>query len=171
MSEQTPISLLRQREIEARIVGPIFRAFAREVGEARARQILAEVIRELARASGCDAARRVGGNDVAHLAEAKERWRQDDALTLEVLRQDERALDFNVTRCRFAEMYHALGLGELGPILSCGRDGAMVEGFNPDIELTRTQTIMEGASHCDFRYRLQERTAENAEERRERQEP
>jgi hypothetical protein len=28
----------------------------------------------------------------------------------------------------------------------------MAEGFGPDIQLTRTQTIMQGASHCDFRY-------------------
>jgi hypothetical protein len=71
-----------------------------------------------------------------------------------VLRQDEQALDFNVTRCRYAELYRALGLEDLGGLLSCGRDAAMIEGFNPDVELTRTQTIMEGASHCDFRYRL-----------------
>jgi hypothetical protein len=154
MPEQPPISLLRQREIEARIVGPIFRAFAREIGEERARQILAGVIRELARASGCDAARRAGGNDLVHFAAAKERWRQDDALSLEVLREDAQGLDFNVTRCRYAEMYRALGLEDLGGLLSCGRDAAMIEGFNPDVELTRTQTIMEGAGHCDFRYRL-----------------
>jgi len=28
-----------------------------------------------------------------------------------------------------------------------------VVGFNRDVELTRTQTIMEGASCCDFRFR------------------
>ena len=28
----------------------------------------------------------------------------------------------------------------------------MVRGFNPDLKLTRTQTIMQGASHCDFRF-------------------
>jgi hypothetical protein len=31
----------------------------------------------------------------------------------------------------------------------------MAEGFGPDIKLTRTQTIMQAASHCDFRYRRQ----------------
>jgi hypothetical protein len=31
----------------------------------------------------------------------------------------------------------------------------MVEGFNPKIKLERTQTIMEGADHCDFRYTLE----------------
>ena len=28
----------------------------------------------------------------------------------------------------------------------------MVEGFSPGLTLTRTQTIMEGASQCDFRF-------------------
>ena len=27
-------------------------------------------------------------------------------------------------------------------------------GFGSDVEFTRTQTIMQGADHCDFRYRL-----------------
>jgi hypothetical protein len=71
-----------------------------------------------------------------------------------VLRDDGAAFEFNVTRCRFAEMYRSLGLADLGPILSCSRDGRMIDGFNPAIGFTRTQTLMEGATHCDFRYRL-----------------
>ncbi len=50
-------------------------------------------------------------------------------------------------------MYRALGLADLGGSLSCLRDYALIEGFNPDVTLTRTRTIMEGASHCDFRFR------------------
>jgi hypothetical protein len=49
-------------------------------------------------------------------------------------------------------MYRALGVPELGALLSCNRDFALIQGFNPDVELRRTQTIMEGAPHCDFRY-------------------
>ncbi|HSC72405.1 MAG TPA: L-2-amino-thiazoline-4-carboxylic acid hydrolase, partial [Candidatus Methylomirabilis sp.] len=52
-------------------------------------------------------------------------------------------------------MYRALGIPELGAVLSCGRDYALGDGFNPDLQLTRTQTIMEGAPFCDFRYRLE----------------
>ena len=63
------------------------------------------------------------------------------------------ALEFNVTRCRYAEMYRRLGLAEVGPVLSCNRDGSMIEGFNPSVEFRRTQTLMEGAAYCDFRYR------------------
>jgi hypothetical protein len=62
-------------------------------------------------------------------------------------------LDFNVRRCRYAESYRAMGLGDIGDILSCNRDGAFCEGYDFGIKLTRTQTIMGGASHCDFRYR------------------
>jgi hypothetical protein len=29
----------------------------------------------------------------------------------------------------------------------------MIKGFSGDIELTRTETIMEGATCCDFRFR------------------
>jgi hypothetical protein len=44
-------------------------------------------------------------------------------------------------------------MARLGPMLSCARDFALIEGFNPQIRLTRTQTLMEGAPFCDFRYR------------------
>jgi hypothetical protein len=35
----------------------------------------------------------------------------------------------------------------------CAADFTMADGYDPDVRLTRTQTIMQGASHCDFRYR------------------
>jgi L-2-amino-thiazoline-4-carboxylic acid hydrolase len=41
-------------------------------------------------------------------------------------------------------------VGEI--LLVCDLDFPFAEGFGPDIKLTRTQTIMQGASHCDFRY-------------------
>jgi hypothetical protein len=44
--------------------------------------------------------------------------------------------------------------------LVCSADFPLAEGFGPDIQLTRTQTIMQGASHCDFRYALRKREEE-----------
>jgi len=69
-----------------------------------------------------------------------------------VLEQTPARFSFDVTRCRYAEMYRALGLQDLGEVLSCSRDFSLVEGFNPGIRLRRTQTVMRGAPHCDFRY-------------------
>ena len=55
----------------------------------------------------------------------------------------------------YAEMYRRLGLADLGATLSCQRDRAFIEGFNPRLRLERTQTLMEGGACCDFRYRRQ----------------
>lgn len=146
------LTLLEQRELEARIVGPLIRAFAAELGEPRTLEIVRDVIRQLAHDSGAQLARRLGEHTLQAFSACLEQWRAGGAIEIDILRQDESHLDFNVTRCRFAEMYRALGMGDLGASLSCARDFALVEGFNPHIRLTRTQTLMQGASHCDFRF-------------------
>ena len=74
-------------------------------------------------------------------ARCLDRWSEAGALEIDVLEQSADRLSFNVTRCRYAEMYRALGLGDLGSSLSCQRDFSLIEGFNPAIELSRTQTI------------------------------
>jgi L-2-amino-thiazoline-4-carboxylic acid hydrolase len=153
-AEKPKLPLLEQREIEARIVGPLMRAFAAEMGQERALEIVAGVIRQLARESGAELARFLGEQSLEAFAQSLDRWRENSALELDVLEQTPERLSFNVTRCRYAEMYRALGLADLGASLSCQRDFALAQGFNPAIELTRTQTIMGGAPFCDFRFRL-----------------
>jgi hypothetical protein len=148
------LTLLNQREIEARIVGPLVRAFAAEIGDERTLAIVGRVVRELAEQSGGDLASALGDATLEAFAKTLDRWRENGALEIEVLEQTAEALSFNVTRCRYAEMYHALGLADLGASLSCQRDGALAHGFNPAIHLDRTQTIMGGAPYCDFRFRL-----------------
>lgn len=148
------LPLLQQREIEANVMAPFFRAFVAEVGATRAREILTDAIEHLAQQAGCAAAIAAGGTELVHLKQIIEKWCEGGALEITMLRDDAEALEFNVTRCRFAEMYRRLGLEELGPILSCGRDGSMIEGFNPNIAFSRTQTIMGGFPCCDFRYHL-----------------
>ena len=149
------IGVLKRREIEARILAPMIHAFAAEFGRERVVEIARRVIVEIARRQGKGLADQIGGNSLAHFVSGKEPWVKGDALQIEVLRESETAYDFNVTRCRYAEMYRALGIPELGAVLSCGRDYALGDGFNPDLRLTRSQTIMEGAPYCDFRYRLE----------------
>ena len=52
--------------------------------------------------------------------------------------------------------YRALGEPEPGFLSVRELDEAMAEGLGPDLEFSRTQTLMQGASHCDFRYRRRE---------------
>ena len=72
--------------------------------------------------------------------------------------------NYNIVRCKYADMYKELGLEELGFIFSCGRDGKMFGGFNPNIKFERTQTIMQGAAYCDFRLSLDEGDAASSKD-------
>lgn len=150
------LTLLEQREIEAKVVGPLIRGFAADVGQVRALEVVRGVISGLAREGGAELARRLGDASLEAFASGLDRWSEGGALEIDVLERSPERLSFNVTRCKYAEMYRALGLADLGGSLSCQRDFALVEGFNPGITLTRTQTLMEGASHCDFRFRAGE---------------
>jgi fumarate reductase iron-sulfur subunit len=85
----------------------------------------------------------------------REIWAEDEALEFDVLEMNEKGLSFNVTRCRYAELYEQMGVKEFGYCLSCNRDEPLTKGFNPRMRLVRTQTIMEGADYCDFRFVLE----------------
>lgn len=148
------VSILARREIEARMAAPFVDALVREAGEARAFRIVGEIISAMAREAGTQLANTMGGNTLAHYAEGLKFWMRDNALEIQVVEQSDSVLAFNVTRCRYAEMYKELGMPELGIHLSCARDYALMEGFNPGIRLVRTHTILEGAETCDFRYEV-----------------
>ena len=148
------VGVLKRREIEARIVAPLLARLGEEFGAERVYELAREVVVDVAKTQGSELAAQLGGNDLAHFADSMDNWTKGGALQIEVVEQVDGIFAFNVTRCRYAEMYRDLGLADLGAALSCNRDGTMVEGFNPNIEFTRTQTIMSGATHCDFVYRL-----------------
>ena len=145
------VGVLTRREIEARILAPVIDALSREFPRRRIIEIVGEVVVEIARQQG-RAMAQSSARSLTAFAATLGPWQQDDAMRIEVLEQSDARLAFDVTRCRYAEMYRALGIPELGSVLSCNRDAALIEGFNPTISLTRSQTIMQGASCCDFRY-------------------
>ena len=106
---------------------------------------------ELARKDGERWAQQFGG-DLSGLEKTAGVWAAGGSLAIESIGTAPDHLDFNVTRCQYAEFYKDLGLPELGYLFHCSRDFAMVEGFDPSLTLKRRQTIMEGAGHCDFRF-------------------
>lgn len=148
---QANITHLERRKIEAGVLIPMVQAFQRAIGKEQANEIAREVIVELARKDGARWAQQFG-NDLAGMEKVSGVWAAGGSLGIEPVGKSADRLDFNVTRCRYAEFYKELGLPELGFLFHCNRDFAMVDGFSPGIALGRTQTIMEGASHCDFRF-------------------
>lgn len=148
------IGVLTRRETEARILKPVIDALGEEFGREAVLEVVRETIIRVAQQQGDQLVESVGGDSLSHFADSLQFWTKDDALEIDLLEKSDEAFSFNVTRCRYAELYQSLGMGELGAVLSCNRDYALIEGFNQDVELTRTQTIMGGAAYCDFRYKL-----------------
>ncbi len=149
------IGVLTRREVEARVLAPILDALSNEFGRDAVHAVVRDAIIRIAHEQGAQLVATMGGDSLDAFAESLQFWTKDDALAIDVIARDEQTFSFNVTRCRYAELYRSLGIPELGKLLSCNRDNALIEGFNSDVALTRTQTIMEGAPYCDFRYRLQ----------------
>lgn len=147
------ISHVRRREIQAPLMATLIKGFGREMGHNRALETAASVLQRDAASDARKLAAQYGGNSMRHLARIiKEVWAADGALVMNVLRETDRNFDIDVTWCGYADCYRRLGLIEFGVCLSCGRDEPWTVAFNPNIVLTRTRTIMEGAPYCDFRF-------------------
>ena len=148
------IPVIEEAKIQARVLVPLIKALQAELGEERANAIVRKTLGDTYRKLGekwwqAQKADSLGDN----LAAAFNMYAAGDALDYEIEKQSPDAFDVNVTGCRYAQFYRELGAPELGFLLVCSLDFPMAEGFGSNIELTRTQTIMQGASHCDFRYR------------------
>jgi len=148
------LNLLEQRKIEAAIAAPILQGYVEKLGRSKALSIAMEVIEKLSRDKGRKAAREKGSQSLKDLAQIMKSWSGNGLLEEEIIEESETRYFFNVIRCRYAEVYESIGVKEFGYCLSCCRDQPFVEGFNPEIKFKRTQTIMEGAPHCDFRFSL-----------------
>ena len=146
--------ILTQRRIEAAFAKGVYEEMARELGADTAKRILSSAVIKMAHATAAEMAKEAPGGktDLDSFRALKPLWTAKDALETETVKSTDTEYNFNVVRCRYAEMYRAMGLAELGAVLSCNRDGAFCEGYDPKLKLRRTQTIMGGATHCDFRY-------------------
>ncbi len=150
------VPVLLKRRLQAEVIGPIFAEMVAEIGEEKASAILDAAIRKAAISEGKTFAAQEpeGKPTMAGFIKLYEPWTRNGSLEIEVLEASDTRFDFNVTRCRYAETYREMGLGKVGHLLSCNRDGAFCEGYDPKLKLERKQTIMEGATCCTFRYSL-----------------
>jgi L-2-amino-thiazoline-4-carboxylic acid hydrolase len=148
------ISVIEQAKIQAQVLIPLVKALQAELGEARANALVRKALGELYRRHGEEFWKAKNEANIGKaVASAFKTYARDDALDYRVHEQSEDAFALDVTRCRYAEFYKELGEPELGFLLVCSADFDTAQGFGDDVKLTRTQTIMQGAGHCDFRYR------------------
>jgi len=152
------IPTIEQVKIQAGVLVPLIKALQTELGEVRANAIVRNALGDLYRGYGEKWWKSHGsGNLGTSMATAFVGFAAGDALDYDVLKQTPEAFEVNVTGCRYAEFYKALGVPELGFLLTCSADFKMADGYGADVELKRTQTIMQGAKYCDFRYALKKK--------------
>jgi hypothetical protein len=147
------IPVIQQAKIQAQVLVPLVKVLQAELGEERANVLVRRALGDIYRRYGEQFRRTRNDNNLGSImASAFASYAREGALDYRVIEQSLDVFEFDVTGCQYAEFYRALGEPELGFLLVCSADFPMAEGFGPDVKLTRTQTIMQGASQCDFRY-------------------
>jgi predicted ArsR family transcriptional regulator len=150
------LSLLDKTRIQTQVLVPVLRALRSELGQQRADAIVKQALRGWSKQLFAAVGDSVDGRPrrkwaAMHTALAELTERE---VTVEMRRQDEEALEFDVTHCRFAEFFRALGEPELGALLICETDFDIAAAGGSEVSLTRDQTIMQGAPSCTFRYKF-----------------
>ena len=154
------LSLLDKTQIQAQVLVPMLGALRAELGREKADAIARQALRDWSLQLFADIGRSVEGSPrrkwaAMHTALADVTERE---VTVEMHRHDDEALEFDVTQCRFAAFFRALGEPELGALLVCTTDFDIVEAAGSEVSLVREQTLMQGAPSCTFRYRFAPRT-------------
>jgi L-2-amino-thiazoline-4-carboxylic acid hydrolase-like protein len=157
MPDIASLSLLDEVKLQAQVILPVLRSLRAEIGKEKADRIVGDALRKWAR----DLYHRIGDSKTGT---PREKWdavwaddmrpRIGDAVDRDMLKDDGTVREYNVTRCQYAEFFRGLGEPELGGILLCDSDFHIADVAGSSIEFRRTQTIMQGAAYCDFRYRF-----------------
>jgi hypothetical protein len=148
------LSLLDKVRIQAQVLVPVLQALRAELGQEKADAIVKAALRDWSKQLFAGIADGVEGSPHRRWATIQRAWGEVSGkqVRFEIQRHDEQALDIDVTHCRFADFFRALGEPELGALLICEIDFDIAAAGESEVVLTRDQTLMQGASHCPFRY-------------------
>ncbi len=155
------IPMLEQRRIEALVVKNIYEVLVERHGEKEAKQAITIAIKSAAIEQGANFRKKHINEhgrepNLADFSELGRLWEMGGALKRKIHLKTTKKLEYDITHCAYANMYKEMGLAHIGDLLSCNRDGTFCIGYNKKMKLKRSQTIMEGADFCDFRYEISE---------------
>lgn len=147
------LAYLDRVKIQSEILLPFYQRVRAELGAARAATLLREAVREYGLALGETMSKAIPGESVAQVKAMMPLFTAGDALDVEPVADTATEFSVNVRGCRYADFFKALGEPEFGAMLTCEADIPMMETFTSEVTMERTQTILTGGSHCDFRWR------------------
>ena len=135
-----------RRRIQMEYAVPLIKGLQDVLGEHVVLDALDEVNRR--RQDSAETQQRV---DMEKMGDMVQIYAEGDALEYEVIASSADRFDMNVINCRYAQMMQELGGRDFGHLLVCDADFTSAKQLG--LSLSRTQTCMQGAPHCDFRYR------------------
>lgn len=145
--DPSDLTTLERTRIQMEYAVPLVRDLQRLLGEEAVNEALGRRLEQLTEKVG-----RPGSEaDFAGMEAGTARYARGGALDYEVIASDADRFNLNITRCGYMRMMEDLGARDIGHFLICDLDHPIAA--RAGMELTRTQTQMQGASFCDFRYR------------------
>ena len=144
-------SMLEAVKIQARVLIPVVKALEAELGKAQAHALVGKAIAEsyaefiASRTPERDSHPSADGAALPYPVESA------------IVENTPESLAIDMTACEFARWFREIGEPEIGALLTCGVDFAVNAKLRPSWSFERTQTQMEGAAFCDFRWRLRTR--------------
>jgi hypothetical protein len=153
------ISLLDKTKIQAQVLVPVMRALRAELGREKADAIVRDALRGWSKQLFAGIGNGIEGSPWRKFAKMSNSLADVTLreVTLDMHHNDKEAQEFDVTSCRFAEFFRAFGEPELGVLLVCQTDVDIAAAGGGDVSFSRTQTLMQGGSCCNFRYKFERR--------------
>jgi predicted hydrocarbon binding protein len=150
------VSLLDKTRMQAQVLLPVLRALRAELGKDKADALVKQALRDWSKELFAVIGKTIEGSPRRKWAAMQSVFGEVSGreVEVEILRHDKEAMDIDVTRCRFAEFFRALGEPELGARLICEADFDIASVGDGEVSLERAQTIMQGAPSCTFRYKF-----------------
>ncbi len=150
------LSLLDKTRIQAQVLVPVLRALRAELGKDKADALVKGALRAWSQALFAAIGAGIEGSPRRQWAALQAAWAEisEPHVTAEIRRHDQAAFEVDVTQCRFAEFFRALGEPELGALLICDADFDIAAASGGAVTLAREETIMQGAPRCAFRYKF-----------------
>src|SRR5262249_46688381 len=135
------IPLIERVKIQAEVLIPRAKALRADLGEERANAIVRQALGGMYRRFGEEwCAPSQGSSGLrGSVGSFFEKFAAGAALDYTVVKQAPEAFEVDVTGCRYARFYQALGVPELGFLLTCCAAFPMADGFGANVKLTRTQ--------------------------------
>jgi len=152
---------------QGEVLVPLVRRMIAELGEEKTRAIVSQALGDHFRKWGAEYIRTRQEKTFGDKIQATmEMFADGDALDWTIHEKNDDGLRFDVTGCRYADFYKAIGAQDLGFLLVCSQDVPITEGFGDGARLDRTQTIMQGATHCNFHWYRQAAAGERKTDKR-----